>query len=111
MAWGAACYSIKDRDRWIGWSPTLRAERQKLIVQNRRFLMLVEKGKHPNLASRILGAATRALPKHWEERFGCRPVLAETFTDIEQFHGTCYKAAGWEAVGMSKGYARHHADF
>jgi hypothetical protein len=111
LAWGAACYSIKDRDDRIGWSPTLRAERQKLIVQNRRFLILGEKGRHPNLASRILGAATRALPEHWQEHFGYRPVLAETFTDIEQFEGTCYKAAGWEAVGRSKGYGRHRADF
>jgi hypothetical protein len=39
LAWGAACYALKDRDRYIGWTPTFRAERQKLIVQNRRFLV------------------------------------------------------------------------
>ena len=66
---------------------------------------------HPNLTSRILAAAVRVLPQQWEEHFGYRPLLAETFTDIEQFHGTCYKAAGWEPVGMSKGYSRHRADF
>jgi hypothetical protein len=111
LSWGAACYALKDRDRWIGWSNTQRAERQKLVVQNRRFLMLVERGRHPNLASRVLGAAVRALPAQWEELFGYRPLLAETFTDIEQFHGTCYKAAGWEPVGKSQGYSRHRADF
>jgi hypothetical protein len=111
LAWGAGCYALKDRDQWIGWSRTQRAERQKLIVQNRRFLLLGERGEHPNLASQILGAATRSLPEQWEERFGYRPLLAETFTDIEQFAGTCYKAAGWEPVGMSKGYGRHRADF
>jgi hypothetical protein len=111
LAWGAACYSIRDRDEWIGWSATLRAQRQKLIVQNRRFLLLAEKGQHPNLASQILGAAVRSLPQQWEQRFGYRPVLAESFTDIETFEGTCYKAAGWEPVGKSKGYSRHRADF
>jgi hypothetical protein len=111
LAWGAACYSIRDRDEWIGWNNTLRAQRQKLIVQNRRFLLLSEKGEHPNLASQVLGAAVRHLPQQWEDRFGYRPLLAETFTDIEAYEGTCYKAAGWEPVGRSKGFGRHRADF
>lgn len=111
LAWGPACYALKDRDRWIGWSATQRAERLKLVVQNRRFLLLGEKGRQPNLASQILGAAARVLAAHWRQPFGYEPVLAETFTDIEQFEGTCYKASGLEAVGMSQGYARHRADF
>jgi hypothetical protein len=111
LAWGPACYALKDRDRWIGWSATQRAERLKLVVQNRRFLLLGEKGRQPNLASQILGASARVLAVHWHQEFGYEPVLAETFTDIEQFEGTCYKASGWEAVGMSQGYARHRADF
>lgn len=111
LTWGAACYALKDRDRWIGWSATQRAERLKLVVQNRRFLLLSDKGARPNLASQALGAAMRELPAHWRQVFGYEPVLAETFTDIERFAGTCYKASGWEAVGMSQGYARHRADF
>jgi hypothetical protein len=39
-----ACDALKDRDRWLGWSATQRVERLKLIVQNRRFLLLTEKG-------------------------------------------------------------------
>jgi hypothetical protein len=35
----------------------------------------------------------------------------QTFTDIESFEGTCYKAAGWEPCGLTKGFARHRADF
>lgn len=111
LAWGSPCYALKDRDRWIGWNRTQRVERLKLIAQNRRFLLLVERGAEPNLASAALAAATRALPTHWQERFGYEPVLAETFTDPELYAGTCYKAAGWEAVGKSQGYSRHRADF
>ena len=111
LAWGAACYALKDRDQYIGWTPTLRAERQKLIVQNRRFLLLSEKGVQPNLASRILGAAVKALPEQWPAYFGYVPLLAETFTDIEAFAGTCYKAAGWIPLGRTKGFSRHKADF
>jgi hypothetical protein len=111
LAWGSACYALQDRDRYIGWTPTLRAERQKLIVQNRRFLLLSAKGAQPNLASRILGAAVQALPAQWLAAFGYAPLLAETFTDLESFHGTCYKAAGWAPLGRTKGFARHRADF
>src|SRR5712672_395515 len=42
LVWGPACYSLKDRDRWISWSAPQRLERLKLIVQNRRFLVLSE---------------------------------------------------------------------
>lgn len=111
LVWGPACYALKDRDRWIGWSASQRVERLKLIVQNRRFLILAEKGHCPNLASQAMGATLRALPAHWQEHFGYRPLLAESFTDPEAYEGTCYKASNWEAVGWSEGYSRHRADF
>jgi hypothetical protein len=111
LMWGAAAYRLKPRDDRIGWTAKQRAQRQKLVVQNRRFLMLRERGEHPNLASRILGAAVRQLPTLWHERFGYEPLLAETFTDIESYEGTCYKASGWLPLGLSKGYSRHRADF
>ena len=111
LMWGSACYRLKPRDAFIGWTPTQRAQRQKLVVQNRRFLLLADRGAQPNLASHILGAAVRELPGRWHEAFGYQPLLAETFTDIEAFEGTCYKASGWQALGLSQGYSRHHADF
>jgi Domain of unknown function (DUF4338)/DDE_Tnp_1-associated len=111
LVWGPACYALKDRDLWISWSASQRIERLKLIVQNRRFLLLTDKGQAPNLASQALGAALRALPEQWVERFGYRPLLAESFTDPEAYAGTCYKATNWQAVGMSAGYSRHRADF
>jgi len=111
LVWGPACYALKDRDLWISWSASQRLERLKLIVQNRRFLVLAPKGKSPNLASQAMGAALRVLPQQWFEQFGYRPLLAESFTDPEAYAGTCYKASNWEAVGYSAGYSRHRADF
>ena len=111
LMWGSASYRLKDRDNLIGWTDVQRTQRQKLIVQNRRFLLLVDKGKYPNLASKILGAAIRELPDMWFSKFGYKPLLAETFTDIEAYEGTCYKASGWIAVGKSKGFSRHTSDF
>jgi hypothetical protein len=111
LVWGPACYALKDRDLWISWSANQRLERLKLIVQNRRFLVLRAKGQSPNLASQVMGAALRALPEQWRQCFGYRPLLAESFTDPEAYEGTCYKASNWEAVGFSAGYSRHRADF
>lgn len=111
LAWGPACYALKDRDLWISWSATQRLERLKLIVQNRRFLVRPAKGESPNLASQAMGAALRVLPEQWGQCFGYRPLLAESFTDPEACAGTCYKASNWEAVGHSAGYSRHRADF
>jgi len=111
LAWGPACYALKDRDEWIGWHPAQRAERQKLVVQNRRYLLLHDRGAEPNLASKALASALRALPEQWEQTFGYRPLLAETFTDIEKFRGTCYKACGWTEAGESQGFARDALDF
>lgn len=111
LVWGPACYALRDRDLWISWSAIQRLERLKLIVQNRRFLLLSPKGESPNLASQAMGAALRLLAEQWQEHFGYRPLLAESFTDPEAYAGTCYKASNWEAVGYSAGYSRHRADF
>jgi len=111
LVWGPACYALRDRDLWISWSATQRLERLKLIVQNRRFLLLSPTGESPHLASQAMSAALRHLAEQWGERFGYRPLLAESFTDPEAYAGTCYKASNWEAVGYSAGYSRHRADF
>jgi hypothetical protein len=111
LVWGPAALKLKDRDRWIGWHRTQQAERLKLVVQNRRYLLLHAKGTEPNLASQALAAACRALPEQWQQRFGYRPLIAESFTDPEAYTGTCYKASGWTPVGFSAGYRRHRADY
>jgi hypothetical protein len=99
------------RDEWIGWTQQQRAGRLGLIVQNRRFLVIAET-RMPNLASRAMGLGLRQLPGQWEEKHGYRPLLAETFTDIESFEGTCYKASNWEPCGLTKGFEpTHRADF
>jgi len=110
LDWGNASHKLSDREEWIGWTAQQRAERLALVVQNRRFLVLAQ-ARMPNLASRALALACRSLPQHWEQRHGYRPVLAETFSDIELFAGTCYKAAGWIACGHTRGFGRHRADF
>ena len=111
LVWGPAALKLKDREAWIGWNPAMAAERLKLVVQNRRYLLLVERGQEPNLASAALAASCRALPSQWMERFGYEPLIAESFTDPESYSGTCYKASGWEPAGKSAGSSRARPDF
>ena len=110
LDWGPSCWKLADRETYIGWTGQQRAERLGLIVQNRRFLVL-GKERMPNLASRSLGLALKALPEHWQAAHGYRPLMAETFTDIEQFEGTCYKATNWKPLGLTKGFERHKIDY
>lgn len=110
LDWGPCAHKLAERDEWIGWTGQQRAERSALVVMNRRFLVLA-KTRVPNLASRALSLATNALGEHWEQRYGFKPVLAETFSDIEAFEGTCYKAAGWMACGETKGFGKNREDY
>lgn len=114
LVWGPAALKLIDRDEWVGWTSQQRAERIGLVVQNRRFLVLAGT-RMPNLASRAMGLALRHLPAQWCEKHGYAPLLAETFTDIESFEGTCYKASNWQPCGLTKGFGRdndsHRADF
>lgn len=109
ILWTGSCWHLKARDEWIGWDAVTRSERLQLVVQQGRFLILDE-AREPNLASQILGVAVRDLPGQWEAAFGYGPLLAETFTDPESHEGTCYKASGWEAVGMSGRDGRHYGE-
>ena len=111
LLWGPAALKLRDREQWIGWNRTMAMERLKLVVQNRRFLLLHDRGKEPNLASQVLGVTCRRLPDQWQESFGYQPLIAESFTDPEAFNGACYKASNWEPVGLSKGHSRHRADY
>ena len=110
LLWCAPALHLKDRDHWIGWDPLTRAQRLKLIVNQARFL-IPEAARRPHLASQVLAAATVALPGQWFQAVGYAPVLAETFTDPEAHAGTCYKAAGWQPLGLTAGFARHRCDF
>lgn len=111
LTWGAAAYKLKHREAWIGWGVGLRKARLKLVVQNRRFCLLLKPGEVPNLASQVLGACLRRLRADWFSAFAYMPLVAETFVDPDYAQGTCYKATNWEPLGLSAGSGRHARDF
>ena len=110
FCWAGAAKRLKDRDEWIGWDAVTCANRLKLIVQLRRFVVL-DAARRPNLASQCLGRALRELPAEWQRRHGFRPLLAESFHDPAVHQGTLYKVTNWTPLGFTKGFRRHRADF
>jgi hypothetical protein len=105
LVWAAAAFKCGPRDAWIGWHPTLVWQRLPLVANNVRFLILPGVAV-PNLASRVLGLCTRRLSADWERVWGHPILLAETFVDPARYAGTCYRAAGWQTLGATRGFAR-----
>ena len=102
LGFGAAAWKTAPRDRFIGWTAQQRERRLHLVVNNARFLILPWV-RCRNLASRLLSMATRRLADDWQQGYGYRPVLVETFVETPRFRGTCYKAANWIYLGQTQG--------
>lgn len=110
VVFGAAAYALKDREAWIGWSQVQRQKRLNFVAQNRRFLILPAEHE-ANLASRILSLVTKRLAEDWERVYGHPVWVTETFVDPQRFEGTCYRAAGWQPLGLTAGAKRVRRDF
>jgi hypothetical protein len=107
----SAALHLKPRDRFLQWLARQVSQRRHLIAQNSRFLILPSTGRWPNLASRVLKLVCARLPEDWQKQFGHPVLLAETFVDPQRFRGTCYQAAGWQALGQTQGFERCGQDF
>jgi hypothetical protein len=111
ITFSAPALHLKAREQWLGWSPRQRARRLGLVVNNSRFLILPERQRYPNLASRVLALGLGRLSADWQERWGHPVLVVESFVDESQYRGTCYKACGFEAVGATEGFGRASRDF
>jgi len=107
LGWGSAALKCGVRDQWIGWDRELQWRRLHLVANNVRFLMLPA-WTQANLASRVLALNVRRLSQDWEVCHGHPVLLAETFVDGRRFRGTCYRAAGWQALGETRGFAKRN---
>ena len=108
VGWHAGAFKLRARDRWIGWLPEQQFRRLHLIANNARFLILPECAA-ANLASRVLGLSLRRLSGDFRAMHGHPILIAETFVDPARFTGACYRAANWQALGHTRGFARKPA--
>jgi SRSO17 transposase len=101
----SAAYKLGPRDDYIGWSEEVRLLNQQHLLSNNRFLILPWIQVR-NLASHILSKSLRQLKEDWEKQYEETPYMVETFVDRERYLGTCYIAANWTYLGVTKGYSR-----
>jgi hypothetical protein len=111
LVFSGAAPHTKARECKIGWTPRQRARRLCWVVNNSRFLVLPERQRYPNLASRVLALGLKRLNADWQELWGHPVVLVESYVDESQYRGTCYRACGFEAVGLTAGYGRSSRDY
>jgi len=111
ITFSGAAPNLKAREQWIKWSARQRTRRLGFVVNNSRFLVLSDRNRYPNLASRVLSLCLKRLNPDWENEWGHPVLLVVSFVDESKYHGTCYRACGFQALGPSKGYSRCSRDF
>jgi hypothetical protein len=102
VLFSGAAKALRARDRWIGWTEQQRLKNLSWVINNSRFLIF-SWVRIKNLASHVLGQIERQIGQDWEERWGYRPVLIETFVDPQFYEGSCYKATNWHSLGQTTG--------
>ncbi len=105
LGFAAAALQLVDRDRWIGWDAEQRRAHLHGVVCLSRFLIRPSV-QCQNLASRVLSLSLQRLAEDFEQRYGYRPWLVESFVDTSRFSGASYRAANWTRVGRTQGRGR-----
>jgi len=110
LGWQSAVQHLGCRDRLLGWNGAQRARWLDHVANNIRFLVLPWV-KVPNLASVILSESLCLLQSDWFQRYGVPVWLVESFVDRQRFSGASYRAANWQAIGWTRGFAKRQGKF
>ena len=112
ICFSGAAPNLKSREQWIGWSAQQRVRRLGFVVNNSRYLLLTDRQRYPNLGSKVLSLCLKRLSQDWQQAWAQPVLLVESFVDEHLgYEGTCYKACGFEAVGLTAGYGRSSRDY
>lgn len=110
LGWQSAVQHLGCRDRLLGWNGAQRARWLDHVVNGVRFLVLPwVKVRH--LASVMLSENLRLLQRDWPGHYGVPVWLAESFVDRQRFSGASYRAANWQAIGWTRGFAKRQGRF
>jgi hypothetical protein len=105
IGFAAPALQLSARDQWIGWDKEERQAHLHTVVGMSRFLIRPTVNCK-NLASKVLGMSMTTIADDFDQQYGYRPLLIESFVDTEHYSGTCYQAANWIAIGKTKGRGR-----
>jgi hypothetical protein len=106
LAWSSSSPHVRHRDQFLGWTREQCRQHIHLIAYNTRFLILPWV-RVPHLASHLLGQIAQRISGDWQQLYGHRIYLLETFVDPERFRGTCYRAANWIYLGLTTGRGKN----
>jgi uncharacterized protein DUF4338/transposase-like protein len=105
LGFGPAAFVLACRDQWIGWSTMARLSNLRQVIGLSRVLIRREV-RCGNLVSKVLSLALKRVGDDWQERYGVRPRLVETYVDRSRFNGRSLAAANWRRLGQSTGRGR-----
>jgi hypothetical protein len=106
FCWSSAPRHLAPRDAYIGWSNEARKANIRWVAYQTRFLILPWV-RVPHLASHLLGRMSTQLSDDWQRVYAHPIYFTETFVDPERNRGTCYRAANWTALGLTKGRGKN----
>lgn len=110
LAFSSPAWRLQVRDSLLDLIGIKAAKIRDSVINNSRFLILPNV-QVPNLASTILSLATDRIIVDWNNYYSILPQIVETFVQPSRFFGTCYKAANWIDIGLTKGYAKKGASY
>ena len=105
LGFGPPAFHLECRDQWIGWTPKARERNRGQLIGLSRFLIRPGLSR-PNLASHCYGLALGQVASDWQQRYGVKPVLVETYVDRLSHQGRSLAASNWRRLGESKGRGR-----
>ncbi len=105
LLFGAPAWRCAVRDAYLRRHSPQGRPPLGLLANNTRFLILPWQ-QVPHLASHILGEVTARIAADWQAKYGHALQWLETFVDSSRYQGTCYRAANWQYVGLTRGRSR-----
>jgi hypothetical protein len=106
----SGAFKLGPRDKFVGWDENTWLEHIASLLNNNRFLILPWI-KVKNMASKILSLSLKRVRNDWKQQYGVELSLVETFIDTKRYRGTCYIAANWTYLGLTKGFKRQGNTF
>ena len=103
VSFSASALKLAVRDKFIGWSKEARRRWRPLVIAQSRFCMTV---RARDLASKVQSMVLGQVADDWQEAYGLRPVLVESYVPEQRFSGTCYRASNWWDMGQTIGRGR-----
>lgn len=105
IGFSSSALRLEKRDAWIGWDEQQRGQHLDKVVCLSR-LLIRPTVRCANLCSCVWGMVRERFSDDFEDRYGYRPWLLETFVEKDHHDGASLRASNWTYVGETKGRGR-----